>query len=175
MYPTNTVITLAKISQYLADNAIALGIEPDKQFANKLYIERKSVEWAYGQDPTDPTLIKTTNYLYTMCGAYVFEALGIIGQGGGVVPSPSGGGGTGVIPYQINIVVSAGQSGVMTISNTDWVGLVDLQPTCTINNTQFTLGTNYTYSTLTGTFDFSLAGYTLQQNDTFATGGFKNA
>lgn len=48
MYPTNTVIQLAQISQYLASNAIYLGIEKDKQLANKLYIERKSLEWAYG-------------------------------------------------------------------------------------------------------------------------------
>ena len=49
MYPTNTTIELAKISQYLIDNAIAVNKQPDKLLAIKLYVERKSLEWAYNQ------------------------------------------------------------------------------------------------------------------------------
>lgn len=119
-----------------------------------------------------PTKIDAvTNYVYTMCGAYAFEALGIIGSGGGVVPSPSGGGGTGLIPYSITVTISASQAGSKTLTNTNWIGLQDVN-LVTINQSSFQSGAQFTFSPLTGTFDFSLSGYTLQKNDVLTSLGF---
>lgn len=74
MYPTNTVVTLAEISQYLADNDIAMNIEQDKLLGVKLYVERKSLEWMNNQlsqeledegfmliNDTDELMINTTD------------------------------------------------------------------------------------------------------------------
>lgn len=72
MYPTNTTIELAKISQYLADNAIAINKQQDKMLGIKLYVERKTLEWAYNQlniidsnflliNSTDTLLINSTD------------------------------------------------------------------------------------------------------------------
>ena len=114
MYTIPQIILIAKVSQYLADNAIRIGKETDKMLAIKLYVERTTVEWKYDQDPTDTNLTKTSNYLLALCGAYAFEASGIVdANSGGIVPSPSGGG--SVYPFPINVTISAGQSGVSTL------------------------------------------------------------
>lgn len=90
------IISIAKISQYLAANAIAkaglFGGGKDRLLPQKLYNIRKSVSFFYDLDPDDDNLVKTANYLYALCAPYLLEAQVILGLGNaGVV---AGGGGT---------------------------------------------------------------------------------
>lgn len=87
------IIEIAKVSGYLAADDVAKGslFSPriDPALPKKLYMERKAVEWMYGQDVTYDTLRATSNYLYALCGLYAIRAAYIISQGGGgtvVVP-----------------------------------------------------------------------------------------
>lgn len=170
MYTIPQIILIAKVCQYLADMAIRIGKETDKLLAIKLYVERKSVEWAYDQDSTDTTLTKTSNYLFALCGGYAFEAIGIIGANtGGIVPSPSGG--STLTPYPINITISAGQSGVSTLQDSDWIGLQDLN-TIFINQNVLQSGYQFTFNSITGTIDVSLYGYVFQTGDVITGIGF---
>jgi hypothetical protein len=92
-------ITIAKISQYLVSNAIekgglyAAGI--DIELPQKLYNVRKTIEYQYNIDPSDTTLVTTSNYLYALCGRFGLAAQAIIltpGTSGGIIartaPSP---------------------------------------------------------------------------------------
>ncbi len=166
-----TIIDVAKVSQYLADNAIAMGQEPNKQLANILYIERKTIEWAYNFIPDNEFLTKNANYLYAMCGAYAIKALGIIGSGsGGVVPNPSGGN-TSTYYYPINVTLDGSEISGATITKLEWRNLVQLSPTMTLNDTQFTYSVDYSYNILNGTFTFF--SYNPQVSDVIGTFGFK--
>jgi len=92
------IITVAKISQYLADDDVAKGSLFGKRIAATtgkiLYMERKAVEWLYDLDPTDTSLTLTANYLLSLCRGYNLKAASISGSGGSVspivpVPTPS--------------------------------------------------------------------------------------
>jgi hypothetical protein len=80
----------AKISLYLATNDVALGaLYPrpvNKQAAEVIYTELKSVEWAYNQNPNYPNIEATANYLYWLTGQYNLRAIVIRENGGGGVP-----------------------------------------------------------------------------------------
>ncbi len=84
------IIEIAKASQFLAANDIARrgvyagGI--DMGLDRKLYLIRRSVERVYDLDPSDSTLIKTSNYLYALCGKYGLQARYMTGGGGSVSP-----------------------------------------------------------------------------------------
>ena len=69
-----SIIEIAKVSQYLAQNDIdnkgLYGGGIDLQLPNKLYNIRKSVEWMYDQDNTEPTLSATSEYLLALCAKY---------------------------------------------------------------------------------------------------------
>jgi len=45
----------------------------------KLYVERKTLEWAYAQDPTDTELFKQANYVFALCGIYGIKAMSTSG------------------------------------------------------------------------------------------------
>lgn len=68
MAATSTTINIAKISQYLVANDILKGslfgqkLNPDWDI--DLYMERKAIEWAYGQSATYEDIYKTTQYVY---------------------------------------------------------------------------------------------------------------
>jgi hypothetical protein len=92
-YTTSEVINIAKVSQYLAaqflaKNGLFGGGGIDRRLPRMLYIERKSIEWLYDLDPSDTSLVGTTNYVYALCGRFGLEAARIIasGNGGTVVP-----------------------------------------------------------------------------------------
>ena len=61
MLSVPSIIEIAKVSQYLAQNDIdnngLYGGGVDLDLPKKLYNIRKSVEWMYNQDSTDPTQI----------------------------------------------------------------------------------------------------------------------
>ena len=87
-------INIAKICQYLcaADirNGGLYGAKINPNLPQILYIERKSVEWAYNQNPNDPRLIGTSNYLYSLCNNALKAAQILnIGGGGEIVQPPN--------------------------------------------------------------------------------------
>jgi hypothetical protein len=80
-------INIAKVSMFLASQDIAKaafkGGFPDAKLANKLYMERKAVEWKYTYDSGNVTdLTKTKNYLFDLCWRAAAAAL-IVNEGGG--------------------------------------------------------------------------------------------
>lgn len=93
--PINSIITYAKISQYLAANDISKdylfkGRSLVPKLSRLIYIVRKQVENRYNNDPSDSTLDATANYLYALCGKYINRAKLIVGSGGtGVIINPS--------------------------------------------------------------------------------------
>ena len=90
------ILDFAKISQYIA----TIDIESGKFYGRRvvpetpqvLYNERKAVEYWYNLSPNDPSLIETSNYLYSLCRGYNLQAQQIAGTGGVITP---------VIPSQI--------------------------------------------------------------------------
>jgi hypothetical protein len=90
------ILDIAKISQYIA----TIDIESGKFYGRRvvpetpqvLYNERKAVEYWYNLSPNDPSLIETSNYLYSLCRGYNLQAQQIAGTGGVITP---------VIPSQI--------------------------------------------------------------------------
>lgn len=90
------IITIAKISQYLASNAIRsggiFGGGVDRLLPRKIYNVRKDVEWMYGIDPTNETLTETSNLLYAICAPFSLEAARIAAiSTGGIIVNPSTG------------------------------------------------------------------------------------
>jgi hypothetical protein len=74
MLSVPSIIEIAKVSQYLAQNDIddkgLYGGGIDLDLPKKLYNIRKSVEWMYNQDSTEPNLGATSEYLLAMCAKY---------------------------------------------------------------------------------------------------------
>lgn len=90
------ILDIAKISQYIATIDIESGKSYGKRIVPEtpqiLYNERKAVEYWYNLSPNDPSLIETSNYLYSLCRGYNLQAQQIAGTGGVITP---------VIPSQI--------------------------------------------------------------------------
>lgn len=95
-------ITLAKKSQYLANLAAArFPTMVSKNVAKRIYISRKTLEYTYELDTNpdftaaeaiewDRQLQANADYLYWLCGGFVFQAEATSGQGAGapVVTTP---------------------------------------------------------------------------------------
>ena len=102
------IVSIAKISQYLAENDIEkkglYGGGMDLELPTKLYCVRENVEWMCNQNQLDDTLFATSTYLYALCGKYGIQAQYIVGTGGSIAPpiSPSV-----VTPVPIEFLVSA--------------------------------------------------------------------
>lgn len=82
---TNTIIQIATISQYLANRSIAArnfynNQAIDKRVPELIYITRKDVEWAYNRNPSDSTLIKSGEYLFSLCTPFSQEAITTLGN-----------------------------------------------------------------------------------------------
>jgi hypothetical protein len=90
-YTPAQAIGYAKISQYLAEVDIAkkAGDYIDLRLPRLLYVERKSFEFLYNQDPTHADLTVQGNYLISLCGPYLFKAISIFGSGTGVASGGS--------------------------------------------------------------------------------------
>lgn len=111
MQDSNTVISLAKISQYLWNAAIPYQqqftngtIDPRK--AQQLYLGRKALQYGVSQNLSG--LPGLTNYVYALCGAQLQIAEQILGTGqggGGVIPS--GGGDFSVKEYATSATVGS--------------------------------------------------------------------
>jgi hypothetical protein len=113
---TLQIINIAKVSQYLADEAASKGslFTPniDKMLGQKLYVVRKDLEWLYNLDPTNVDLFPIQTYLYNMCDA---RATAIVLAGGS--------GGSGVVPGTVTVVPSPIRiTGANFTSATAWDG-----------------------------------------------------
>jgi len=117
-------IDIAKVSQFLAANAIETGgLYGGGISANLprlLYMVRKNVERLYALDPSDTTLTKTANYMYSLCAAFSLKAQSIIGGGGSIAPIiPS------ELPNPIDFIVSGSSiipSGGTGLSISNFIG-----------------------------------------------------
>lgn len=105
MLTTLQIINIAKISQYLAIRDITVkglfGGGVDLRLPNKIYNLRKSIEYWYGIDPSDTSLVATGRYLMAICGIYGQVAQGITG-GSGTIAVISGTTGT-PSPYDFEV------------------------------------------------------------------------
>lgn len=164
-------VNIAKVCVSLTIKAVAQGLEKDLKYPRKLYCTYQVVNDINTDDSSNSSLPKISNYLYALSGGYAFQAQNILNLGGGgiVATTPAGG---GLTPFPISHVVTVGESGSMTLSSTDWVGLQDINQV-TINQNVFQIGVQFTFSPLSGLFNFSLTGYTLQTNDIMTSFGFK--
>jgi hypothetical protein len=96
MPSVSDIIQIAKVSQYLAIRAIALGGHTDKLLPRKLYCVRKNVEWLHTINSGDSSLTKTANYLYALCPEFNLAAQAIINAGNGGSVAPVTGGSAGI-------------------------------------------------------------------------------
>lgn len=126
MPTVSEIIDIAAISQGYAGNDIAkqglYGGGTDIQLPRKLYAVRKNVEWLYDIDPTDTTLIPTSNFLYALCGKYKFKAQAAIASGGSVAPitPPSSS-----LPYPLDFIVDGASfipTGGTTVNIPQYIG-----------------------------------------------------
>ena len=146
MPTVSQIITIAKISQYLASNDISegalYGAKPNPDLATQLYLITGSVEQRYidediagGNIPSD-YLLSSAEYLYAFCEGYALVASALINSNG-VIPST---GGTTVYGHPIsdtyiasvdgeivlnlgipsNALVIWGQKSIQTLAPTDY-------------------------------------------------------
>ena len=150
-------INIAKLSQMLATVDIIkrglFGGGVNLQLPRLIYMIRKNVEWLYDLDPTDTSLVSTSDYLYALCAPYSLKAQ-IILNGGGT--------GTAVIAQQstyvyeeiaVNVNGASGQpiAGTYTFTHADLIGATDLK-FIVVNNTTETIGNgDFTFNNVTGT------------------------
>lgn len=167
--------SLANICQYLwaNDNALRKGMfngAINEKMPTILYMEKKALEYGIQQNLSGVQL--AANYLYSLLGSPLQRANNILTNGGGGVNVSSIANSSGSLqPYPINISISAGQAGVSTISNSSWINLAYIN-TAVINNSTYQLGVGFTFNQTTGTFDFGLSGYILQEGDELTALGF---
>jgi len=180
MATSAVVNAYADICQYLYTAQIA----KDNAFNNGslnngrdvlLMVQNFALE--YGINESKAGLLGVTENVYRLCGAKLNEAQEIYSSGSaGVVVSPTSGSGS-YVPYPIAIVVQASQVGAQTLSAlvpSDWIGLL-LFTECTINQSILQINSQFTYSVITGQFNFSLYGYSPQTGDVFTCDAFKLA
>ena len=103
---TANILDIAKISQYLSTIDVEKGTffgkrvvpETPQILSNEIF----AVESWYNLNPADPSLVETSNYLYSLCRGYNLQAQQISGTGGTITPvNPS------QIPSPYNFEVSA--------------------------------------------------------------------
>jgi hypothetical protein len=163
-------LNIAKVCVSLTIQAIEQGLEKDLLLPLKIDISQQVVNDINTDDSSNADLTAMSNQLFAMCGGYAFEAQRVLNLGGGgiVATTPAG---SGLTPFPISHVVTVGESGSMTISSTAWVGLEDINQVV-INQSVFQVGYQFTFNPLSGVFDFSLTGYTLQTGDIITSFGF---
>jgi hypothetical protein len=85
-YTVAQKIQIAQVSLVLVNNDVAAGALFGKRIDTRLPLmlamETDSVNWQYEHDPSDSTLLETSDYLYSLC-KYSSRARAIINAGGG--------------------------------------------------------------------------------------------
>ena len=114
-----TIISYGKISSYLAANDFSRQKLLNRKTFNtrlpqRLDVATNLVEWAYGQNSNDTSLISTGNYLYQLCGKYIAEAQLIIsGAGSGAIVNPATGVASTILAVYLEFVVGTTASPVL--------------------------------------------------------------
>lgn len=109
--PIQDCLSYASVCQYLAANEKAKQDAFSGGFLNKnipslIYLVRKSLAWAYGRNPSDISLIKISNYLYSLIANYIGAAKVILNTGGtGTTVNPSTGAVSAVQALNIQFIV----------------------------------------------------------------------
>lgn len=92
VYTTLEKINIAKVSEYICQNAITkAGLNADgidRNLPRKIYLVRKNVEWLYLLDNNDSTLFSTSTFMLGLCAPYSFLAANITNSGSGGTVSP---------------------------------------------------------------------------------------
>jgi len=90
------ILDIAKISLYISTLDVNKGSlfgkrvvpETPQILSNEIF----GIEYWYNLNPADPSLVETSNYLYSLCRGYNLQAQQIAGTGGTITP---------VVPSQI--------------------------------------------------------------------------
>jgi hypothetical protein len=105
-------IQIAKVTIPLVIRDIDLQLETDRLLPRKIYMAYQSLNDLYTQDPNNANVTLLSNYLYTLCGGYYFEAQNIITVGGGgTLVNPSTGFASSLVAFNIQFTV--GVSGMV--------------------------------------------------------------
>lgn len=109
---TSTILQVAEICQYLYNRAIYSknfynNQQLDKRRPVLLYMVRKSVQWAFNLNPSDPSLSKTGEYLFGLCAPFTQQALTIISNSQQAIP---------IITGPSDQTVNAGQNATFSVS-----------------------------------------------------------
>lgn len=154
-----TIVQIRPIAQYLVQIDIAkrglFGGGINNQWARKIYLIGKSVQRVYDSDPTNNTLYKTADFLYSLLGIWGLRAQTILNNGGGsgsVSPvSP-----TSAKPLPLDFEVSGGSiisSGQSTINILSFIGYnVDFVRNGISQNTTNIGGSYFSWNRNTGLF-----------------------
>lgn len=110
---TPQILEIAKASQYMtviniANQQVLKGGDVNQRQARLIYIVRKSVQNRYDLNPSDPTLVATGNYLFSLLRNWPAAQNRINAVAGGVPVITN--------PSNVNIVV--GQNAVFTVAVT---------------------------------------------------------
>lgn len=105
------ILSIAQVSQYLTvvdsrKQTVRKGGDLNQKQARLIYMERMAVQRRYSQNPGDPTLTATGNYLFSLLRNWpaAQNIINAIQSGGLVITGPS------------NASVTVGQNGVFTIT-----------------------------------------------------------
>jgi len=100
-------LNIAKISEYLSTAAIKkgglFGRGIDLLLPQKIYNVRMAIQYLYDGDPSDDTLVGTSNYLYALCGNFALQAQQVENIGGTIATTV---GNTYPSPYQFTVAAS---------------------------------------------------------------------
>ena len=87
-----TIINMGKVSTYLCANDTAngslFGARLDPNLFRLIYIEMRSLAWAYSQSPTYTNIEAVANYNVALYGKYGIKAISILDGGGGGSVAP---------------------------------------------------------------------------------------
>lgn len=90
-------IDIARVSQFLSSHDVVVqqitrGGAVDEMHPIKLYIERMILQWIYEEDNDYDGLQAVADYVYALCGRYIWDAIAILdGDSGGQVAPATGG------------------------------------------------------------------------------------
>lgn len=106
-YAISDILQWAEASQALSvigetKNLALKGGSYDVDLHTKIYTERKSLEYAYAQDPSDDDTYMIGNWVLALLGGYLFESQNASGSGGAIsaiTPASA--------PDRIDFIVSA--------------------------------------------------------------------
>lgn len=156
-------LNYGNVSSFLASNDFAgqnvlSGGAYNSDLPMRLSMVTRLVEWAYGKDSTDPTLINTGNYLYQLCGKYIQQAKLIIANNmPGIIINPATGAQSTLQPVYLQFRVGVTSSPVVV----NGVNVTIPSP----GDTSFVMPLTYILAGLEVTLD----GVEVPQNDPLQT------